>query len=590
MKSTVLSFLLLLTCSVFSQSTKLLENTQLFGYLFNGKPLMFDMSGNLWTTDGTPAGTKIFTTKVKMALAETERSGEATILGSKFYFAGQATGTGVELWCTDGTDAGTYLVKEITTGPASTELGDFFVVNNRVCFGANDGMHGYELWITDGTSGGTKLLKDLTGDANGSKLDGASFASAAILNSNAYFFADDSLHGYELWKTDGTTAGTKMVKDINPDNAGEELNSYAITVFGNALYFFFDDGVNGTQLWRSDGTEPGTAIVKNITATNGSTLLNPDLHIFNNKLYFDAKNGVAAELWMSDGTANGTTRLKTFSASLFSNTIDLSGAVNFQGKFLFNYSYSSFGNNTVETVAELWTSDGTANNTKKIFTAPPSNSIFVSYKGDAINTPFSGKVFFSTVNTQQFTGKLWITDGTEVGTTTVFNNLFGYFSNTMYGATNFYFWGAHSTAADSISLYKTDGTVAGNRVIQSYPKPQLNSATMFPFMNFEYNGDLYYHADDKKDNSNANDFYRTGTGGVVPPPPPPPATYTFTGNGSWDTPSNWLNNQMPPANLTSGEVIIDPVTGGECVISGGKTLAPGVKLTIKSNKKLRVTN
>ena len=42
------------------------------------------------------------------------------------------------------------------------------------------------------------------------------------IGSTAYFTADDGVHGLELWKSDGTAAGTVLVKDINPGSASSD--------------------------------------------------------------------------------------------------------------------------------------------------------------------------------------------------------------------------------------------------------------------------------------------------------------------------------------------------------------------------------
>jgi ELWxxDGT repeat protein len=41
-----------------------------------------------------------------------------------------------------------------------------------------------------------------------------------VSNGTLYFIADDGVSGEELWKTDGTDAGTVLVKDINPGAGG----------------------------------------------------------------------------------------------------------------------------------------------------------------------------------------------------------------------------------------------------------------------------------------------------------------------------------------------------------------------------------
>jgi hypothetical protein len=69
-----------------------------------------------------------------------------------------------------------------------------------------------------------------------------------------------------------------------------------------------------------------------------------------------------------------------------------------------------------------------------------------------------------------------------------------------------------------------------------------------------------------------------------------PYTYTFTGTGNWSKSNNWVGGNIPPTVLTgTDEIIINPIAGGECVMSiPTQTIAAGSKITILSTKKFRV--
>ena len=100
---------------------------------------------------------------------------------------------------------------------------------------------------------GAVLVKDINPGRDGSSGNkGGHLTNVAGV---VYMSADDGVHGYELWKSDGTRKGTRMVKDIRPGRASS--SPYALTAVDGTLYFSADDGVHGFELWRSDGTAGG---------------------------------------------------------------------------------------------------------------------------------------------------------------------------------------------------------------------------------------------------------------------------------------------------------------------------------------------
>jgi ELWxxDGT repeat protein len=81
-----------------------------------------------------------------------------------------------------------------------------------------------------------------------------------------FFTARDGTHGEELWKSNGSSTGTVMVKDINPCSVqGGPSN---LTDVGKSLFFTADDGRHGQELWKSNGSRAGTVMVKDINTTS----------------------------------------------------------------------------------------------------------------------------------------------------------------------------------------------------------------------------------------------------------------------------------------------------------------------------------
>jgi ELWxxDGT repeat protein len=212
-----------------------------------GNEVFFAVAGELWKSDGTTAGTVALFPPPQQAYEPMSAISNLVPFGNSVLFFAY-TGTGMQrgLYRSDGTAAGTSLLQpvappqtaptELAVDPAFTQLG------GEELFVAYDAVHGTELWKTDGTPAGTVLVSDI---APGSMSSNPSSLVAA--GGLVYFSAYEPVHGAELWQTDGTAAGTRLVQDIQP-GVGSAAPA-ALTVAGGQLYFSADDGLHGAELW-----------------------------------------------------------------------------------------------------------------------------------------------------------------------------------------------------------------------------------------------------------------------------------------------------------------------------------------------------
>ena len=309
-------------------------------------------------------------------------------------------------------------------------------VNGTLFFQANDGVSGYELWKSDGTVAGTFVVKDISSGSNSSnptyltKVNGTLFFST--LN--------------ELWKSDGTAAGTVIVKSSFPSTFLTDVNG---TLFSVAT-----DGINGQELWKSDGTAAGTILVKDIYS--GSSSSSPDkLTNVNGSLFFVANDGINGnELWKSDGTASGTVLVKDIVAGNSSSNPDKLTNVN--GTLFFVVNNGVNGN-------ELWKSDGTAAGTVLV------KDILLGLGDSSPDklTNVNGTLFFS-ANNGINGNELWKSDGTTAGTVLVKDIFGGSSSSSPDKLTNMngtLFFQANN-GTDGNELWKSDGTAAGTVLVK----------------------------------------------------------------------------------------------------------------------------
>ena len=313
----------------------------------------------LWKSNGTAAGTKLI--KDIYPGGDSSAPQNLTNVAGKLFFSANTGGFGRELWKSDGTAAGTKLVKDINTN-SSVRAGNSnprYLTNvaGRLFFMACQKYCG--LYTSDGTAAGTKVLKNI-GLANLTNVAGTLFFQGCAQPS-----------GCELWRSDGTTAGTKLVKDINTSsvNNGSSIPGYLTNVAGT-LYFTANYGTEYVEgIWRSDGTEAGTTLVKNINPGCGGCGTISDLTNVGGTLFFAGDDGTHGwEPWKSDGTEAGTTLVKDINLGPEPGwEPDPNWLASVAGTLFFTANDGTHG-------YELWRSDGTGPGTTLVRDIKPGSA------------------------------------------------------------------------------------------------------------------------------------------------------------------------------------------------------------------------
>lgn len=383
---------------------------------------------------------------------------EFTEFQGKIFFRANDGSSGSELWKSDGTPAGTVLVKDINPGCENGNPAYLTVVGDKLFFSGRTSEHGYEPWVSDGTTAGTRMVADLVTGMDDNANPHSSYPQNLVNFAGILFFsAQNSSGAQQLWKSDGTAAGTVVVTN---DVVGGPESPYSLTVAGETLFFSARSPSLGYELWKCDAPGSVPELVKDIAP--GSTDSSPEgLTAIGDLLYFSAGDRYAynwddrnRELWKSDGTEAGTVQVTDIAP--YSRTSDPYGMTEFKGEIYFRARSSGYDyelwkvddigssilvkdirpgsdasypwNFTVvgdslffiavdgASGYELWATDGTTEGTKRVADiAPESESSSPEYL-----TPFNGYLYFSANDGEMNNGReLWRSDGTEAGTTMV---------------------------------------------------------------------------------------------------------------------------------------------------------------------------
>jgi ELWxxDGT repeat protein len=443
-----------------------------------------------------------------------------------------------ELWRSDGTASGTVLVKDLTPGAETTYFSpsprDLTVVGDTLFFTAGDGEHGRELWRSDGTAAGTVLVKDINPEQEYAYAPVPQHLTA--VGNTLFFSADDGVHGPELWRSDGSTAGTVQVKDVRPGTSPDHRGPHALAVHDGTLYFVEDDDTHGNELWRSDGTAPGTVLVTEIVpgANHGYYSGPAELTSVAGALYFAVDDGTHGhELWRTDGTAAGTAMVEDIApGSTGSRPYALTDVA---GELFFTASDGTHG-------TELWHSDGSAAGTamvKEIYPGPEDEVLVDQPYGSpdfersvrpTMLTAVGDRVFF-TADDAVHHRELWVSDGTAAGTAMVEeidpSTTFEEFEDngpadlTAFGGDLYFtvFDGPHGR-----ELWSSDGSADGTAMIADINPSASTSYLDDPDDLTPAGALLFFSADD---GAHGRELWRTG--GEVAPDTTPPDTAITSG-------------------------------------------------------------
>ena len=264
-------------------------------------------SEQIWITNGTAAGTHKVISLPQIYTGWGDAASHATISGT-LYFSARDGKHGMELWKTDGTAGGTHMVKDLNPGPQGSYPGEFSAAGSDLYFLTNCQRNGWKtgwkLYVTRGTASTTHLLHSFPGTSR-EPLEASETAPHDFFpyGQEVLFSSGVNPGNGELWRSDGTPSGTRILAHVHPGPSNWLTNEF--TVMNNKAYFIGASGSKPTALWVSNGTTAGTHEAVSLNAYD-------NLVSGAGRLYFLGSKGTTTSIWSSDGTPPGTHAISSF--------------------------------------------------------------------------------------------------------------------------------------------------------------------------------------------------------------------------------------------------------------------------------------
>jgi len=287
---------------------------------------------------------------------------------------------------------------EAPSSPPFSSPRSFTALGDLVLFHASDPADGFELWASDGTAEGTRLVADLCPGPCDSD-----FTPLGIVGDRLVFTA---LGG--VWSTDGTSEGTVRLPGVEP--SAEVADSVLGELTGPPRLVYPGPGSDPARLtdralWVTDGTPAGTRPFFQLGSPSRDPL--PGASLGGSLLFVRETSSAGAELWVSDGTEGGTRLLADILPGDGSSSPRQLATLD-SGLALFEATGPTAGR-------ELWRSDGTSTGTRRVADLNPgpgsSNILFPPIVD-------GGRAFFLAESLPSDSGslQLWVSDGTGGGT------------------------------------------------------------------------------------------------------------------------------------------------------------------------------